>query len=284
LNERIHKQVPYSIVSIIHLLRSTESHSRLTAWFYRWVEHRYLNSVDAFVFNSRDSHARVQAQVRLAKPFVVATPGGDRLKPRITLAQVRARTKTRPLQILFLGNLIRRKAPELLLAAARPLGDRVHVHFAGRTDMEPNTVRRLRAAPKGMRITFYGHIDGAKLSALMSRCHVMALPSSYEGFGIAYLEALGIGLPVIGTHSGAASEIIRHGENGFLIEPGNLEQLTQILKRFDADRKLLVRMSRNALSSFKRHATWRQSMEKIETFLSRYNQPTSPIRLRRRNT
>lgn len=278
LNGRLRQHVSYPIVSIIHLLRSTERHPALIAWFYRWVERRYLNSVDALIFNSRDSRKLVETQIAGRKPCVVATPGGDRLHPRITAAQVRSRAQQRPLQLLFLGNLIQRKAPELLLAAAQPLGGRVHIHFAGRIDMEPKTVRRVRAMAKGMPVTIHRYIDGTRLSTLMSRCHVMALPSSYEGFGIAYLEAMGFGLPGIGTRSGAAGEIIRHGENGFLIEPGNEEQLTKILKRLDTDRKLLVRMSLHALSSYKRHAFWRQSMERIETFLSRYNQPTSAIR------
>lgn len=282
MNRRLRKQVSFPIVSIIHLLRSTERHSAFIAWFFQFVERRYLESVDAFIFNSRDSRKKVQAYVGMARPYVVATPGGDRMRPRITNAQIRARAKRRPLQILFLGNLIRRKAPELLLAAAHPLGDRAHLHFAGRTDMEPATVRRLRSAGKGMHVTFHGYIDGAKLSVLMSQCHVMALPSSYEGFGIAYLEALGFGLPVIGTRSGAASEIIQQGKNGYLIEPGNVEQLITTFRNLDNDRHLLVKMSLTALADFQRHATWSESMQRVEMFLSRYNQHASR-RLRRRN-
>lgn len=278
LNKQLRNYVSYPIISIIHLLRSTEKHPALIAWFYHWVERRYLNSVDAFIFNSGDTRSLVEAQLSRKLPGIVATPGGDRLHPRLSTAQVRLRAQQRPLQILFLGNLIQRKRPDLLLAAAKPLDDRVHIHFAGRMDMEPNTFLRLRALAKGMPVTFHGHLDGAKLSALMGFCHVMALPSSYEGFGIAYLEALGFGLPVIGTRSGAAGEIIRHGKNGFLIVPGRAEELERVLRGLEEDRPTLVRLSLNALSSYKRHATWTQSLQRIEDFLSRYNRPSSPLK------
>lgn len=279
LNRRLKRNSSYQIVSLVHLLRSTERHSPLIAWFYSWVERRYLNSVDAFIFNSRDSQRLVQARVAAKKLYVVATPGGDRLHPHVSATQVRSRAKQRPLHVLFLGNLIQRKAPELLLEAARPLGNRVRIHFAGRTDMEPRRAYRLRrAAATGMPVTIHGHVDGAKLSALMRTCHVMALPSSYEGFGIAYLEAMGFGLPAIGTSSGAAHEIIQNEKNGYLIAPGDAQALTKILRQLDSDRQLLVRLSLNAMSSYRRHATWRESMQRIEDFLSRYNQATPPIR------
>lgn len=277
LNARLKKRVGYPIVSIIHLLRSTEAHPFPFSWLYRIVERRYLNSVDAFIYNSEDSRKRVGRLLARPRPHVVATPGGDRLHPRVTPAQVRARAQqSGPLRVVFLGNLIRRKAPHLLLEAAARLRGHVRLSLAGRADMEPAYVRSLHRYVAGHAlqddVKFLGHVDGSRLAKLLAGSQVLALPSVYEGFGIAYLEAMGFGLPAIGTRTGAANEIIRHGKNGFLISPGAINRLTDLLSRLHRNRRLLALLGVNALAGYKQQQGWQASMRKIENFL--YNQLT----------
>ncbi|MEX2161623.1 MAG: glycosyltransferase family 4 protein [Anaerolineales bacterium] len=286
LNARLKRQVTYPIISMIHLLRATESHPIPLSWFYRFIERRYLNSVDGFIFNSGDTRRQVSRMLTGAKPSIVATPGGDRLRPRVAKAQIRARARrTGPLRVVFLGNLIRRKAPHLLLAAAAGMRDEVRVDFAGRMDMEPAYVRGLRRMVEQSRlhriIKFHGHLDGADLAKLLRSSQVLVLASAYEGFGIAYLEGMGFGLPAIGTRAGAAGEIIAHGKNGYLIGLGEAGQLKRLLRRLHRDRLLLTRLSFEAFATYQKFPTWQASMARIESFLSRYNQPllqSKPIR------
>ncbi|MEX1247750.1 MAG: glycosyltransferase family 4 protein [Anaerolineales bacterium] len=279
LNSQLKKQVSYSIVSIVHLLRATESHPFPLSWLYRSVERRYLNSVDGFVFNSEDTRRAVGRMLARCKLFVVARPGGDRLHPKMTPAQIRARAKQPgPLRIVFLGNLIRRKAPHLLLAAAARLRGDVHIDFAGRTDMEPACVRGLQRAVAGHRlqryVRFHGYLDGPELANLLRRSQVLVMISSYEGFGIAYLEGMGFGLPAVGTRAGAAREIVHHANNGYLIDPGDAGQLTSLLQRLHKDRVLLTRLSLGALETYKKGPGWQGSMQRVENFISRYNRPS----------
>ena len=95
----------------------------------------------------------------------------------------------------------------------------------------------------------------------------MVVPSSYEGFGIVYLEGMGFGLPAIGTTAGAAGEVIRHGENGYLIEPGNAEALAQVLHHLASDRELLLNLSLNALSRYREQPKWVDTAGRIREFL-----------------
>jgi glycosyltransferase involved in cell wall biosynthesis len=176
--------------------------------------------------------------------------------------------------VLFLGNLVERKAPHVLLAAAAQLGADVRVSLAGRTDMEPAYVRRLRELAGG-NVSFLGHVDGRRLERLLSESQVLALPSAYEGFGIAYLEGFAFGLPAIATRSGAARELIAHGRNGFLIQPGDADALVRQLARLHANRKLLSKLSLAALQTHTSFPTWYQSLQKIENFLTSYNQSTN---------
>ena len=70
-------------------------------------------------------------------------------------------------------------------------------------------------------VHFHGALDNEPLKQKLKQAHVLIVPSSYEGFGIVYLEGMAFGLPAIGTTAGAAGEIIEHGKTGYLIEPND---------------------------------------------------------------
>lgn len=95
----------------------------------------------------------------------------------------------------------------------------------------------------------------------------MVVPSSYEGFGIVYLEGMGFGLPAIGTTAGAAGEIITHGENGFLIESDDDKALAALLDELATNRELLTRLSLNALMRYRSQPGWEENAGKIRNFL-----------------
>ena len=61
---------------------------------------------------------------------------------------------------------------------------------------------------------------------------LFALPSEYEGFGCVYLEAMAAEKAVIACHGQGIEEVIQHGRNGWLIEPGDLLSLTGALAMF----------------------------------------------------
>jgi glycosyltransferase involved in cell wall biosynthesis len=93
------------------------------------------------------------------------------------------------------------------------------------------------------------------------------VPSSFEGYGIVYLEGMCFGLPAIGTTAGAASEIISEGVNGFLIGPGDAELLADRLKLLNGKRDVLIRMSLAARARYLRQPKWEQTASQIREFL-----------------
>jgi glycosyltransferase involved in cell wall biosynthesis len=68
-------------------------------------------------------------------------------------------------------------------------------------------------------VLFLERISREQLAACYAHADVFALPSSGEGFGIVFLEAMAFGLPVIGAAAGGVTDIVKHGANGLLI-PG----------------------------------------------------------------
>ena len=81
-----------------------------------------------------------------------------------------------------------------------------------------------------------GTVPNARIPEYLIQSHLLVVPSHYEALGIAYLEAMRFGLPVIATTAGGAHEIVEHGREGFLVAPGDADALTRHLRLFCADR------------------------------------------------
>lgn len=264
---------PYPVVSLVHHLRCSEQRPAWQNVFYRMVEARYLRSVDAFIFNSQTTRQVVHAVAGGGKPFLVAYPPTDRFGEGLPEAEIRARAAAAPLRVLFLGNVIPRKGLHTLLdALARlPASLSVQLDVVGALGVDPAYARAMqqKAAALGQaaQVRFHGPLDNAPLVEVLTRAHVLAVPSSYEGFGIVYLEGMAFGLPAIGTTAGAAGEIITEGETGFLIAPNDARALAARLETLAADRALLVRLSLQARERYRLQPRWEQTAGAIRAFL-----------------
>lgn len=262
---------PYPIVSLVHHLRSSESRPGWQNTLYRFVEGKYLSSVDGLIFNSKTTKKVVQQFLNHGKPSVLAYPPTDRFGGPIPEHEIRERAKSDPLRILFLGNVIYRKGLHTLLEAVRDMHSQVHVDVVGGLSSEPAYVQLIQEiiARNGLSscISLHGPLDRAPLVQKLKRAHLLAVPSSYEGFGIVYLEGMCFGLPAIGTTAGAAGEIIEPGRTGYLIAPDDSKGLADHLRLLSKDRNLLTRLSLNARDRYLRQPPWTESAKNIRDFL-----------------
>jgi glycosyltransferase involved in cell wall biosynthesis len=101
-----------------------------------------------------------------------------------------------------------------------------------------------------------------ELIELMQASSVGVLPSHYEGFGMAFLEMMSVGLPVVGTETGGMPDLIQSGQNGLLVQsrdPARLAQaLIDVLSNYGERRRLGAAAARTA-----RGYTWRRAAESI---------------------
>lgn len=264
---------PYPVVSLVHHLRCSELRAGWQNAFYRLVERRYLQAVDGFIFNSQTTRGVVTALVGDRKPAIVAYPPTDRFGPALPEVVVRARAEEPgPLRVVFLGNVIPRKGLHTLLAALAKLpSGSVTVDVIGALTADPVYARQMQtfAAEQGLQsaVCFHGPLDNDLLAAKLQAAHVLVVPSSYEGFGIVYLEGMAFGLPAIGTTAGAAGEIIRAGESGYLIPPEDAGALAARLAALATDRALLAQLSLRALQQYQQQPRWEQTAGEIREFL-----------------
>ena len=268
---------PYPVISLVHHLRSSEFRPGWQNAFYRIVEKKYLTSVDGFIFNSKTTKRVVQQLLSHGKPAVVAYPPTDRFGGPIPKPDILERAGIGEFKILFLGNLIYRKGLHTLLEAIQQLKrlsefqGGFHVDVVGSLTAEPVYVKLIQEIIKtnGLFscVTLHDSLDQEPLIDKLRSAHVLVVPSSYEGFGIVYLEGMCFGLPAIGTTTGAAGEIIEPGKTGYLIDPEDSKSLAEHLRTLAENRNLLIHLSLNARERYLRQPPWTESGKSIRDFL-----------------
>lgn len=268
-NQRKHR---YPIISLVHHLRCSELRPKWQNAFYRVIEKKYLQSVDGFIFNSQTTERVVNSLIENSMSSVLAYPPTDRFGNPISEKEIIERAKSSQLRILFLGNVTNRKGLHTLLDALLILHPSQFIlDIVGSLTSEPkyaNEMREFIATNNLSSFVFlHGPLDKEPLIEKLKQAHVLVVPSSYEGYGIAYLEGMCFGLPALGTTAGAASEIISDGINGFLIEPGNADLLASRLKLLNEKREVLIRMSLEARERYTSQPKWEQTAGQIHAFL-----------------
>jgi len=170
--------------------------------------------------------------------------------------------------ILFVANLVRNKAPSVVLHAFRNASQTIpdaKLVILGKGPEEPR-LRELQRELNLSNVFFIPRVPREQMPLIYPGGDMLVLPSVYEPFGNVVLEALASGLPVIGSKIGGMADVIRHGETGLHIKPGNEAQLSKYMQLLLANEALRKEMSisarRDAVERFDSMVVARQ-IEKI---------------------
>jgi glycosyltransferase involved in cell wall biosynthesis len=141
--------------------------------------------------------------------------------------------------VLFAGNLIPRKAPEVLVEAfarLRRAGTADRLVICG--DGEMRGAVEAAAEASGLRdaVTLTGALPPDRLAAAMSAADVFVLPSLAEPLGVVLLEAMACGTPCVASRVGGIPEVLTEG-SGLLVPPGDPEALAAGIERVLASGK-----------------------------------------------
>lgn len=130
---------------------------------------------------------------------------------------------------LFLGALIKRKGIIDLLTALKHMKEKKihgwHVLIAGSGEEETALKEFVKNNGLENAVNFLGWVKKEQKPELFGKSDVLVLPSYNEGLPIAILEAMSYGLPIVSTNVGSIAESVHNGENGFLINPGDVVAL-----------------------------------------------------------
>jgi len=132
------------------------------------------------------------------------------------------------------------------------------LELVGEFDADPAYAREVRAAlagaPEGS-VVLRGAVDDAELAAAYAAATLFAMPSRYEGYGIAFAEALAHGLPVLGCAVGPVPALVGP-EAGLLVPPNDAPALAAALARLMGDPALRAHMAAAARARAATLPTW----------------------------
>ena len=116
-------------------------------------------------------------------------------------------------------------------------------------------------------IQFTGPLSDAELEGRYGRCSFFVMPSTHEGFGLVFLEAMRASKTCVGG-IGAASEVIAHGETGFVVDPDDRGALTQILIDLFVQREKRVSMGVKGRERYERFFTHGRFRDRLQASLT----------------
>jgi glycosyltransferase involved in cell wall biosynthesis len=225
----------------------------------RHSERAALSAVQGVIVTSAATARLVAAEYGVpAERITIAKPGSDP-------APLAAGSRDGVVRLLSVGAVVPRKGFDVLIAALATLGDLPwQLTIAGDRTRDLNAAARLDADIAGHalenRVTMLGTVSPQHLATLYAEADVFALASHFEGYGMAYAEAVTHGLPVIGTTGGAIPDTVP-SDASLLIPPGDMPALAKALRRVIGDSDLRQRLTDGARAAAPQFPTWRQSAE-----------------------
>lgn len=174
--------------------------------------------------------------------------------------------------IAFVGKIETNKGVEVLVEAACRLANRfpnlrLQLIGRGRGNLIEQLLQMAAAAGHRELIELPGYVAPESLPQCLSRAHIFAAPSLYEGGpGFVYIEAMACQLPVVACNAGGVCEVIEDGVNGLLVPPGDADALYGALARLLSDKALREEMGRRGREWVEREADSRECLRRLESF------------------
>jgi glycosyltransferase involved in cell wall biosynthesis len=206
----------------------------------------------------------------LIDPNDAATPRPPALGP--TSVTPPGPTRVTPFTIGYAGHLYPWKGVELIIEAVTALPETQGLIVGGH-EREPDLARMKELAAQldcASRVTFTGPIPPADVAARLREADVLILPNRKSAISTEFtsplklFEYMASGRPIVASDLPSFREILRHGENGLLVEPGNPQAFVAGIARIKDDPELGARLARQARQDV-RAFTWAQRAERLET-------------------
>jgi len=239
--------------------------------FKKIISRLVLNSAGAVIALTNDMRDR------LGKSFkrnIFILPNGispEKFKG-FSKQAIRDKFKIRPDEkiIIFVGGLKSIKGVRYLIEAFKIINQKIpetRLFLVGDGSERHNLEDIVKKNRLQEKVNFLGKIINEKVSEYMAASDIFVLPSLFETFGIVNLEAMASGLPVVATRVYGIPEVIKDGENGFLVDPKSPEQLAEkILFLFKND-ELREKISENNKEKAKKYS-WENIVAKLEKIYS----------------
>jgi len=171
-----------------------------------------------------------------------------------------------PDTLIFVGRLAPHKHVDHLLKIVKELKDEIpdiRLKIIGDGVEKNRLLKLVKDYNIEDRVSFYTKLKYADVIYHMKESSILVLPSTREGFGMVLAEANACKRPVIAYKTGGVIEVIKDGENGFLIEPLNIKSLKEKIKTLLLDEKLQQQMGEKGRKIVEEKFNWDKIIDEI---------------------
>ncbi|MDT1959488.1 glycosyltransferase, partial [Carnobacterium divergens] len=126
-------------------------------------------------------------------------------------------------------------------------------------------VKQLIKEENIMNVTLGGWIEKEKQQSILKASLLHLLPSYHEGLPMSILESMSYGIPNLTSNVGGIPQVVRDGENGMMVDPGNINEMFEKIVFFLENDKLRKSYSENAYQMIQEHFS-------IEAYFIKWNQ------------
>lgn len=223
------------------------------------AEQALLNRANFIITLSKSEEAAVREKYSCSNSKVVVAPNG--IDARFFEVPLLKEPVNQLLPILFIGRLCRQKGIDVLLDSVEqimksdiPVFARLVGDFYGEPEFDKLLEMRIHKAPLAKAVEHISEVTHDSIPALMSESFVYVQPSRYESQGVALLEAMAAGRVVVASNLPAIREYVKHGENGFLVDPENPQALADILRTILVNPKQALPLTRAARDAARKYS------------------------------
>jgi len=180
-----------------------------------------------------------------------------------------ARRAGDPFALLFVGRLVERKGVHVLLDAMASSGDAVRLDVVGDGPERAALEARARSSGIAHRVRFHGLVPADALASHFDACDALVLPAivdakgDTEGLGVVLIEALSRGRPVIASAVGGIPDVVRDGETGLLVPPGDAPALARAIDALASDPARAQALAEAGQRHVEREFSWPTIVERL---------------------
>jgi D-inositol-3-phosphate glycosyltransferase len=245
------------------------------------MEQRLIHHVDQIIVSTAEERNQMMRYCGATESHIAVIPCGVDLELFVPQSRSFARqwlglSADRPI-LLFAGRLDPFKGPDLLLRAASMMQQDALVVIVGGKLSDDKDIQQLRDLAHHLniadRVLLLGARPREEMPFFYSAANVTVVPSYHETFGLAAVESLACGTPVVATRAGGLTTVVRHGETGFLVSrcPGFFAERLDVLL---SDDQLYAHLSSAARSSVMQFS-WKMVAQEVH---ATYNELTNAER------
>jgi glycogen(starch) synthase len=228
--------------SVGHTLTAHSLHARGVRAIGGRIERSTLRRADAVVVLTERTAAALRAD-GVPAGRITTIPSG--FEPTLFAEAPAGAPRSRP-RIGYVGRLAAQKRADLLVTAFGAMQEVADLVVVGDGPERDRVHGLVRTSPAADRITTSGFVAHSAVPGVLASLDLLVLPSAYEEMGSVLVEAMVAGLPVVASDVGGIPEVVRHGETGLLVPPGDVPALTAALDLLVADPALRTRLAEGA--------------------------------------